>query len=270
MMEQYGQPQQQPGQPGGNAGGNNGGNSNGGNKQLTSGGRSQRQPASARPNTGGTGKTGKGPVAQGVHPLMKMPKLPKMPTLKLKQLPIVGSIYSADEIAVMSVAQIQQEQKKGTIPANSKQVGQQMQQQNPNLLQQLSDELKQYFELLEDEQKDDILEDAPEVTPQEIEEQKQRYKDFQHQPPEIERVINKGTEKSPPVSTLRITKTTSHPFNGPNVNKAFRKKKAVSRSGGAATGVGVEQDHNPPTPNGWPGRRKRNANNKARNKRNGK
>lgn len=271
MMEQYGQPQQQPGQPG--AGGNKPGNNGGGSKQLASGGRSQRQPASARPNTGGTGTTGKGPTAVGVHPLMKMPKLPKMPVLKLKQLPIAGSIYSADEIAVMSVAQVQQEQKKGTIPANNKQVGQQMQQQNPNVLQQLSEELKEYFELLEDEHKKDIQDDVPNVTPQEQADQEQRYKEFQHDPPEIERVINKGTEKSPPLSKLRITRTTSHPFNGPNTDKAFSKKKKkqrVSRSGGAATGVGVEQDHNPPTPNGWPGRRKRNANNKTRNKRNGK
>lgn len=261
MMQQYGMPQDQPGGPG------QGRPPGGGAKPPSN--KPPQLGAGAAPGTGKTGNTGSGPKAVGLAPVMpklKLPTMPKLPQVKLPKMPMAGSIYSADEVAKMSVDQVKNEQKKGTIPKDKNQVKKAMQSQDPNILQQISDELKEYFEVLEKNQEEDTEEDTPEVTPQELEEQKQRFDDFQHIPPEIERVYNKGTEKSPPVSKLRITKTTSHQFNGPNINKAFRKEK-VSRSGGAATGTGVEQDHNPPTPNGWPGRKKRNAR-KPNNKRN--
>jgi hypothetical protein len=185
-------------------------------------------------------------------------------------MPIAGSIYNAEEIASMSAAEFQDAQKKGQIPQDTNKVKQSMQQQNPNILIQLSDELKQYFEQNEQEQESDEDDDTPPVTPEEIAEQEQRFKDFQHEPPEIERVVNKGLEKSPATQTHRITKTTSHSFNGPNVDKAFKKgktyvgdssmpKQKVSRSGGAATGKGFEEPTQPPTPNGWPGRKPKRA-----------
>lgn len=285
MMQQFGQ--QPGGGPGGPSGGNsfdntpggsNFGNSGSGSKppQLgaaRSGSVSESDTVKPRPNTGGTGNTGKGPKATGVAPVMpklKMPTMPKLPKLALPKLPIAGSIYNANQIASMTAEQVQQEVQKGTIPPNKKQVSQSMQQQEPNILEQLSDELKQYFEVLEQTQESDEQDDLPPVTPEEAQDQLEKFKNFQHIPPEIERVYNKGMEKSPSVSKLRILKRTSHEFNGPNVDKAFRKgkpfvgdpdkpKQKVSRSGGAATGTGFEHDHNPPTPNGWPGRKKRNA-----------
>lgn len=292
MMQQYGpaamMPQGQPGQPGAPGGGGAPGGAPGGGGPPKIGGGMKpptlgkppslgaaAKPANdsdtiKAPKTGSTGNTGKGPKATGIAPVMpklKMPTMPKLPKLSLPKTPIAGSVYNAEQIASMSAEQVAQETQQGKIPADKQQVTKSMQQQEPNILEQLSDDLKQYFEVVEDNQKEDTEDDEPDVTPEEEEEQLQRFKDFQHIPPEIERVFNKGVEKSPALSKLRITRTTSHKFNGPNVDKAFRKgkpyvgdvdapKQKVSRSGGAATGTGFEEDHNPP-PNGYPGRKKR-------------
>ena len=170
---------------------------------------------------------------------------PAMPNAAPKRA-MAGSKYTALEVAAMSAAQVQQAQKLGQLPPDKKVLSKQMQIQQPGLLEKLSDELKEYFDLLEKNKKEEDESESVELTSQDKEEQLQRFNEFQHEPPEIERVINKGTEKSPRVNTKRILKYTSHSYGSPNTSKAFQRSGLLNKPG-----RGKELSTNIP-PGGWP------------------
>jgi hypothetical protein len=242
------------GQPGGSGG-------PGGGSGAPGGGEGESASASAKQKLLSAGKQQKmlGPGKSGAPagggkglkvPPLQIPKLPTLPGMSLPKMPMAGSIYSAVQVAKMGRDQLEAAVTKGLVPQNKRFLAQQMESQEPGILQQLSEELKDYFKELRQENESESESEELEPSESDEEDQLQRFQDFQHDPPEIERVINKGTEHSPPVSTHRITKTTSHSFGSPNVNPAFQR-----------SGTGKEIDHNPsdavPGPNGYPLRRRR-------------
>jgi hypothetical protein len=117
-------PGQQPGQPG------------------------QKPPFGQQP--GGKPPFGKGPqqgpTQQGA-PQGGKPKAATAPKpLKLPKFPIAGSAYTAEDIAGMSVQGIADAMYNGKLPSSPKKLLKNMQDQEPNILQKMTDEIKEFFE----------------------------------------------------------------------------------------------------------------------------
>jgi hypothetical protein len=164
----------------------------------------QQQPGKNKSQQGAAAKT------VGVKPL-PLPQLPKgVPAPKTPQPPpkpqavaappkgpMAGSKYSAAEVAGMSPDEITAEMAQGNLPNNKQQLSQNMQQQDPFILTKLTDELKEYFAELND---DDTKPAKPKkATPQQEQNQKQKFKQKQHvQAPAEENLqyLNERQDKS--------------------------------------------------------------------------
>lgn len=126
--------------------------------------------------------------------------------------------FSVDDISTMTPDQIQLFQEFGILPP-TQQLGQQMEQQQPGVLETLTDELQQFFQHLEVVEEEDEQQEAP-ITSQDMKEQKQKFAEAEHQEDLSERVINRRG------------------IFGPSINDQTRKnpiRGKYPRSGGAFT-----------------------------------
>jgi hypothetical protein len=119
----------------------------------------------------------KNPQAPKPVALPKPPQAPAAP--KLPMPPMAGSIYSADQVAKMKPAQIDDAMQKGHLPPNKQAVKKQMQTQDPFILQTLCDELKQYFEV-QDETKTETNQIPKKPSKADLDKQQALYKGKKH------------------------------------------------------------------------------------------
>jgi len=102
----------------------------------------------------------------------------------------LGSMgFSADDVAQMQPDELKLYQELGILP-DSLSLADQMDQEQPGILDQLSDELTEYFTKEIDEKLQDEVQPAP-VTPAEERDQLQKYYESQHQETLAEKVINR-------------------------------------------------------------------------------
>jgi hypothetical protein len=126
-----------------------------------------------------------------------------------------GSMMSASDVAGMDPDTIQLFQEYGILPP-TQQLGQQMEQQQPGILETLTDELQQFFQHVEQVDEEDEMQEAP-ITPADERQQLQRFDESQHQETLAEKSINKRG------------------VFGPAINQQFRKsaeRGKYPRSGG--------------------------------------
>lgn len=102
----------------------------------------------------------------------------------------LGSMgFSADDVAQMQPDELKLYQELGILP-DSVSLADQMDQQSPGILDQLSDELTEYFTKALDEKEVEEVQPAP-ITPGEQRDQLQKYYESQHQETLAEKVINR-------------------------------------------------------------------------------
>lgn len=164
QFDQYSQLQQEPGpQPGGNK----------------PGGKTVQSAQQSIAPTGGP-KPPKGPSK------LKL----KSPTpLKLPKMPIAGSIYNAQQIAAMSVSQLQHAMASGQVPNDPQKLTDNMQTQDPFILQQMEPSVLEYIEMLKKRQQADDKKTKPKVSPQADKDQQKLYRQSLHKPADIERTV---------------------------------------------------------------------------------
>ena len=97
--------------------------------------------------------------------------------------------FSAQDIASMTPDQIQLFQEYGLLP-ETQQLGQQMEQQQPGILQTLTDEMQQFFQYAEQIEEDDDVGESL-ITPADEKQQLQRYYESEHQEDLAEKSINR-------------------------------------------------------------------------------
>ena len=145
-----------------------------------------------------------------------------------------GSMLSAGEVAGMDPETIQLFQEYGILPPTP-QLGDQMEQEQPGILETLTDELQQFFQHVEQVDEQDAIEDAP-ITPGDENEQLQRFNESEHQETLAEKSINKRG------------------VFGPAINQQFRKapeRGKYPRSGGTYLEPNNTKDQtNPVVPKG--------------------
>ena len=126
-----------------------------------------------------------------------------------------GSMMSAADVAGMDPETIQLFQEYGILPP-TQQLGDQMEQQQPGILETLTDELQQFFQHVEQVDEADEMQEAP-ITPADERQQLQKFDESQHQETLAEKSISKRG------------------VFGPDINQQFRKapeRGKYPRSGG--------------------------------------
>ena len=150
---------------------------------------------------GGTG--GGGSSSMG-GPTWKPPAAASLgSTLGSGQLGAAGMKFSAIDVSQMQPDEIQLYQELGILPP-SDQLTQQMDQQQPGILDQLSDELKEFFEKEEAEKEQAEVQPAP-ITPAQEKLQEQKFLVDQHQESLAEKVINRRGTLGPSINE-QVTK----------------------------------------------------------------
>lgn len=110
-----------------------------------------------------------------------------------------GSMMSASDVAGMDPETIQLFQEYGILPPTA-QLGQQMEQQQPGILETLTDELQQFFQHVEQVDEADEMQEAP-ITPADERGQLQRFDESQHQETLAEKSINKRGVFGPAINS---------------------------------------------------------------------
>jgi hypothetical protein len=103
---------------------------------------------------------------------------PKIQPLKLKQFPIAGSRYNARQVAHMPINQLTDAINNGVLP-KPPQLLKQMQNQDPGILEQMTDEVRQFFEdqLKIEQQNNKLKPVSPKIKKQWIKDQRKRVAD---------------------------------------------------------------------------------------------
>lgn len=170
-----------------------------------------------------------GPAPLKLTPL-KAPKLPQMP--------MAGSIYSAQQISYMSVGQLKAAIAKGQVPAKAKTLTQNMQNQDPLILTQLEPGVAEYIYSLKKAQEQEDAKSKAIITPQAEKDQIKKYRQGKHVPSLIERnlfpdnikpgdvtpsyksVAPSFADRRPRVKTTKgIKVTTNKPFTSEQIQK---------------------------------------------------
>jgi|SRR5580765_5123533 len=100
-----------------------------------------------------------------------------------------GMQFSVDDVASMTPDQIQLFQEFGILPPTP-QLGQQMEEQQPGILNELTDELQEFFQYAEQVEEQDEIGEAP-ITPQDKEAQLEKFYESEHQEDLAEKTINR-------------------------------------------------------------------------------
>ena len=136
------------------------------------------QEAAALPTAPKTQKGPAGPSKMKLSPL-KAPKLPMMP--------MAGSIYSAHQVASMSLSELIAAMDNGKVPKNAQKLTQNMQTQDPLILEQLEPSVASYLDSLKKEQAKEEARTKVNITPDAEKEQLTRFRKAKHKPSDIER-----------------------------------------------------------------------------------
>lgn len=134
--------------------------------------------------------------AKGITP-PKTPKLtptkpvpmPKLTLPKLAKMPIAGSKYSAAEIAAMNLDEITAAMDNGSIPKNSGQLQQSMEQQQPGILMQMAPEVAKYLEVLKELEEEEEAKNEQKPTSKAKDMQVKRFKKQKHKPTDVENAM---------------------------------------------------------------------------------
>lgn len=118
----------------------------------------QQQQRMQQQAPGGGGEMHGPPLTQSRMAQEGQPRSPK--PLTIPKFPIAGSRWNARQIARMPVADLADRVMGGALPAPKKLLVE-MQNQEPNILEYMSDEVKQYFKHVLDEESDDERQDEP-------------------------------------------------------------------------------------------------------------
>ena len=118
---------------------------------------------------------------------------------------IGAGAFSAEDVAQMTPEDIQYLQESGLLPADNSELGNQMEQEQPGILQTLTEQLRSFFEI-EDQYKHDNQVEPEEITSKDQKEQKKRFADDQHVETYRESVVNdRGLARVPPRPNLDQT-----------------------------------------------------------------
>lgn len=111
--------------------------------------------------------------------------------------PSTGMKFSAQDVAAMLPEEIEMYQQLGLLPP-TQQLGQEMENVEPGILEKLTDELREFFEKEEEEEEEMQVQPAP-ITKEDEAGQQQRFKDAQHEESYAEKVINRRAVFGPGV-----------------------------------------------------------------------
>jgi len=118
---------------------------------------------------------------------------------------IGAGAFSADDVAQMTPEDIQYLQESGLLPTDNSELGNQMEQEQPGILQTLTEQLRSFFEI-EDQYKHDNQVEPEEITSEDQKEQKKRFAQDQHVQTWRESVVNdRGLARVPPRPNLDQT-----------------------------------------------------------------
>lgn len=156
-------------------------------------------PFGAKPGLGqmpGTGAPA-GPGGGAGGSAYGQPKAPKK--IALPKFPIAGSIYTAQQISQMPVKQVKTLVQNGKLP-KPKQLLKNMQNQNPSILEEMAEELREYFEKMDKEQ-DPAPKLSPKRTKELTKEQMKRFKDQDKRPKDFSQFLLKKGMLAPKVKS---------------------------------------------------------------------
>lgn len=119
----------------------------------------------------------------------------------LVKLPMAGCMLNAMQVARMSPKVLQAAINRGMITPDVSMLCEQMETQEPGILDTISDELKEYLESLREEQLQELKDNKAEFTQQDVKDQAKKYKQFQHKQTDVERVAN-ATKSGMPKSRI--------------------------------------------------------------------
>lgn len=134
------------------------------------------------------------PVKPPQVPMVKRLNPPKVP-----KLPLAGCRLNAEQIASMSLYAFQSALDAGMITPDIDFLCQQMETQEPGILDQIAEELQSYLKLLKDEQSKQKVVHKEDFNQKEIKRQQQLYRSKKHKPTDIEKnfnVTDRGLPKS--------------------------------------------------------------------------
>lgn len=156
---------------------------------------------------GGQSSEQQAAASKGALPPPKLPglKAPKAPTLKppkalsLPKMPMAGCMLNAQQVAAMSPNSLNVAISSGLVTPNISLLCDQMETQEPGILEQVSDELAEYLEMLKEKQLDLEKQSKVKITPKMKKNQEDKYNKFQHKQTIVEKNYNttrQGTPKS--------------------------------------------------------------------------
>jgi hypothetical protein len=134
------------------------------------------------------------------------------------------SPFTAEDIAGMDPEDIQMYQQAGMLPGNNGDLLDQMSQQQPGILETLSDQLVDFFEKMEEEEDEEKTKPAK-VTAQDQREQQKRFRDRQHKMTQIEKDARR-------IELKRKQLLTRDPFRGRTTIARTNSRPLDPRSGG--------------------------------------
>lgn len=108
-----------------------------------------------------------------------------------------ASMFSAQDVATMNPNEVQLYQELGLLPPGM-QLPQAMEEQQPGILQQISEELKEYFDYLKVTDEESQVQPA-EITPADEKLQQEKWKEAEHQESLAETVVNRRRIFGPPL-----------------------------------------------------------------------
>jgi hypothetical protein len=139
---------------------------------------------------------------------------------------IGGSAFTADDIADMSPEDIEWLQENNLLPETDE-LGQQMEQQSPGILQTLTQQLKQFFDVADEMDEEGEAHTRPaKVSKQDEKDQAQKFKKAEHKPTWQEKAINtRYSSRYRNANDLKVNQATSKfPRSlNPEDRKALRK-----------------------------------------------
>lgn len=147
------------------------------------------EQAAAAPGTAATVPSVKAPTL--VPPkLPAAPVLPKLPAVAIPKMPMAGCRLNARQVANMNSNDLAAAINSGLLTSDIALLCDQMETQEPGILEQVSEELRDYLELLQDKQKELDDESDVDITDKDKKEQLEKYKSFQHRQTQVEQTYN--------------------------------------------------------------------------------
>ena len=123
--------------------------------------------------------------------------LPKLPQVSIPKMPMAGCYLNAKQVAGMTVQDLKSAMDFGLVTSNISLLCDQMETQEPGILEQVSEELQEYLDGLKDKQKEQEQKSQVKVTPKDKKAQVEKFQKFQHRQGTIERDYNVNRQGRP-------------------------------------------------------------------------